>query len=88
MQQPGAFAQQFPAGLGGLGVARAAVEQQHVQRILDLAHAVGQGTWHQAQLACGGGKAAGLGNGLEHGQAVGSEHVAGAGHGALWIQKL
>ncbi len=88
MQQAHPLAQQLPAGLGGLGVARAAVEQQHVQRIFDLAHTVGQGTGHQAQLACSGGKAAGLGNGLEHGQAVGGEHVAGAGHGALWLQKL
>jgi hypothetical protein len=37
----------------------AAVEQQHIQCVLDLAHPVGDGAGHQAQLARGGGKAAG-----------------------------
>ena len=43
--------QQLGAGGGELGAARAAVEQQHVQRVFDLAHPVGQGAGHHAQLA-------------------------------------
>ncbi|MOA18685.1 hypothetical protein D3C78_1390200 [compost metagenome] len=86
LQQASPFAQQFHAGFGGLGLARAAVEQQHIQRIFHLPHAVGQGAGHQAQGTRGGGKAAGVGNHLQHGQAVGSQCIAGAGHGR-WGQR-
>ncbi len=63
------------------GLAGAAVEQQHVERVLDLAHPVAQRAGHQVEGAGGGGKAAGAGHGLEHGEGVGGQHVTGAGHG-------
>ena len=87
LQQARAFAQQLYPGLGGAGLAGAAVEQQHVQCVFDLAHAVGEGAGHQAQLPCGGGKAASLGNHLQHGQRFGGEDIAGVLHGgAMLIQ--
>jgi hypothetical protein len=70
------FAQQFRAGGRQARLARAAVEQQHVQRVLDLAHAVGQRAGHQAQLARGCGKAAGAGDGLQHRQGVRDQDIA------------
>jgi hypothetical protein len=85
LQQARALAQQFGARFGGACLARAAVEQQHVQRILDLAHAVGQGAGHQAELARCGGKAAGLGDHLQHGQAVGGQHIARVLHGGTMV---
>src|SRR6185312_134172 len=41
-QQARTLHQQFAAGRGEPGLARTAVEQQYVERVLDLAHAVGQ----------------------------------------------
>jgi hypothetical protein len=85
-QQAAAFVQQLLPGGGELGLARAAVEQQHVQRIFELAHAVGQRRRHAAQLARGGGKAAGAGDDVHHLQGVGGQGVAAQGavrHGGL-----
>ena len=70
LQQADALGQQGLARLGGLGLAGAAVEQQHIQRFFHLAHAVGQRTGHQVQLSRRSGKTASVGNGLQHGQAV------------------
>ena len=50
-QQPPAFVEQLVARGGELGLARAAVEQQHVERVFELAHAVGQRRGHLAELA-------------------------------------
>ncbi len=88
LQQTVGFLQQGLAGFGGLGLARAAVEQQHIQRLFHLAHAVGQGAGDQAQGARGGGKAAGVGDHLQHGQTVGGEHVAGLGHGSAGCKRF
>ena len=41
-QQAAAFVQQLFAGGGELGLARTAVEQQHVECVFELAHVVGQ----------------------------------------------
>jgi len=84
-QQARGFAQQLGAGLGQPGLARAAVVQQHVQRVLDLAHPVGQGAGHHAEFAGGGGKAAGLRDDLQHGQGVGRQNIAGALHLHLFL---
>ena len=81
LQQAPALVQQFLAGGGELGLARAAVEQQHVERVLELAHAVGQRRGHLAELARRGGKAAGAGDGVHHRQGFGGQHVAAVGHG-------
>ena len=76
-EQPAALAQQFGAGFGQLGLARTAVIQQHVQRLLNLAHPVAQGAGHHAQSTSGGGKTAGTGDGLQHGQGIWRERVSG-----------
>jgi hypothetical protein len=85
VQQVFAGTQQLGAGGRELGAARAAVEQQHVERVLDLAHAVGQRTGHHAQLARGGGHAAEPGHGFEQAQVLRREGGAlgGGGHGGL-----
>ena len=64
------------AGGGELRLARAAVEQQHVERVLELAHAVGQRRRHLAELARGRGEAAGARDGVHHRQRVGGQGVA------------
>ncbi len=79
-QQAPSLAQQFLAGGGEHGLARAAVEQQHVQRVLELAHAVGQRRRHLAQLARRGREAAGLGDRVHHHQGVGGQGVAAVRH--------
>ena len=70
-QQARAFAQQLAAGFGQARLARAAVEEQHVERFFDLAHAVGQRARHHAGGAGGSGEAAALGDALQHGERVG-----------------
>jgi hypothetical protein len=72
-QQAAALHQQLLAGGGELGLARAAVEQQHVERLFELAHAVGQRRRHLAQLTRRAGKAAGAGDGVHHHQGIGGE---------------
>ncbi len=62
---------------GELGLARRPVEQQHVQRLFHLPHPVTQGAGHHAHVAGGGGKAAMLGNDLQHGEGIGGQDVAG-----------
>ncbi len=79
LQQAAAFVQQLGAGGGELGLARTAVEQQHVQRVFELAHAVGQRRRHLAQLARGGGEAAGAGDGVHHLQRFGGQRLAAVG---------
>ena len=79
-QQARAFAQQLGSGFRWPGLARAAVKQQHVQRVFNLAHAVGEGAWYQAQASGGAGKTAGLGNGLQHCQGVWRQNIAGSLH--------
>jgi hypothetical protein len=81
LQQPTALVQEGPARVSELGVARAPVEEQHVQSVLELAHAVGQRRRHLAQLACGRGEAAGAGDGVHHDQGVGCEDEMAVGHG-------
>ena len=81
LQKAGTLAQQFNARLGGAGLAGAAVKQQHVQRVFDLANAVGECARHEPQLTCRGGKAASLGNHLQHGECIRGEDIAGVLHG-------
>ena len=50
LEQAPALVEQLLAGGGERGLARAAVEQQHVERVLELAHAVGEGRRHLAEL--------------------------------------
>ena len=76
-----ALVEQFLAGGGELRLARAAVEQQHVERVLELAHVVGQRRGHLAELARRGGEAAGARDGVHHREGFGREHVAAFGHG-------
>ena len=80
-EQSRTFAQQFGPRFGEPGLARAAVEQQHVEGVLHLAHPVGECAGHHVAGACRRGKAAGAGNGLQHGQRVGGENVACGRHG-------
>ena len=72
-QQMLAGAQQLGAGRRQAGAARAAVEQQHVERVLDLAHPVGQCAGHQAELARRRRHAAGAGDGLDQVEVLGRE---------------
>lgn len=58
LQQVAAFVQQRAAGGRQFGAVAAAVEQQHVQVVLQLAHHVGQCRRHLAQFVRGGGKTA------------------------------
>ena len=58
VQQAPALAQQLVAGGGEARLARAAIEQQHVERLLELAHAVGQRRGHLAEFARRRGEAA------------------------------
>jgi hypothetical protein len=81
VQEARRFAQQLGAGLGDAGLARAAVEQQHVERVLDLPNPVAQCARHEVERARRAGKAAGVGHGLQHGERVGGQYVSGAGHG-------
>ena len=81
VQEALGIAQQLPAGGGGPRLARAAVKQQHIQPVFELAHAVGQGAGHHAQRTRCGGKAAVLGNGLQHVQGVGAENTPRNLHG-------
>ena len=75
-QQTAAFNQQLLAGGGQHCLSRAAVEQQHVERVFQLSHAVSQRGRHFADLAGGGGKAAGSGDGVHHRQRVGGQNTA------------
>ena len=84
-QQTHALAQQLMACGGQLGLARRPVEQQHVQRLFHLPHPVTQGAGHHAHVAGGGGKAAMAGNGLQHGQGVRGQDIAGRRHGQGFI---
>jgi hypothetical protein len=84
VQQAGAFAQQLGACLGQHGLARAAVVEQNVQRILDLANSVSQGAGHHAHGARGGGKTARSCNGLQHGQGLGGQDIACILHGVAF----
>ena len=79
-QQAPALDQQLGAGGGHHGLARAAVEQQHVERLLELAHVVGQGRRHLAEFARCGGKAAAAGDGIDHRQRLGRQGIAAGGH--------
>ena len=80
LQQAPAFVQQLGAGGGELRLPRAAVEEQHIERFFELAHAVGQRRRHLAELARGGGKTAGAGDGVHHRQGVGGQDIAAVGH--------
>ena len=54
----------------------------HVERVLDLPHAVSDGAGHEPQFARGAGEAAGAGDCLQQGEGVGREDFAGSGHGS------
>jgi hypothetical protein len=68
--------EQLLAGGGELGLARTAVEQQHIERVFELAHAVGQRGRHLAQFARRRGKAAAARDGIDHPQRFGCQRVA------------
>ena len=89
LQQARALLQQLGAGACQLGLARAAVVQQHVQRVLDLAHAVGQCAGHHAHGAGGSGETASRFDGLQHGQRVRGQYIASSLHGgALQVENI
>ena len=69
-QQVAAFAQQLLTGFGELGPMPAAVEQLHVEILLELLHRVSDGGGHPVQLVGGSGEATFTGNGIEHQQGV------------------
>jgi hypothetical protein len=82
-QQPPPFGQQFLARGGELGLARTAVEKQHVERVFELAHVVGQCRGHLAEFARRGSKAAGAGDGVHHRQGFGGQDLESIGHGLV-----
>ena len=84
VEQAAAFVEQLAAGGGQRRLARAAVEQQHVERVLELAHVVGQRRRHLAELARRRGEAAAARDRVHHRQRVGRQDVArlGAGGGS------
>jgi hypothetical protein len=81
LQQQVTFTQQLSTCSGELGLAAAAVEEQHIERVFQLAHAVGQGRGYFAQLAGGGRKAARARDGGHHGQGFRGEGMAAWRHG-------
>ncbi len=85
LQQRLTCAQQFGAGGRELGAARAAVEQQHIERVFDLAHPVGQGAGHHAQLPCRRGHAAQAVHGFDQPQVFGREGGARCWFWTCWM---
>ncbi len=55
---------------------RALPSNQHIKRILDVTHVVGEGAGGQPQLLGGGRKAAGLGGHLQHGERIRVQDIA------------
>jgi len=95
LEQAAAFVEQFLACGGQRRLPRAAVEEEDVEGVLELADVVGEGGRDLAELARGGGEAAAAGNRVHHRQRLRGEDVArlGAGscvHGAfiLFERKL
>jgi hypothetical protein len=86
-QQAIAFTQQFLAGFGQLGLARGAVKQQHIQRRLQLPHAVSQSAGHQPEFARRCGHAAGAVDHGDHVQCAGGEGVAKITHWGFFSSK-
>ena len=80
LEQAPPFVEQFLAGSSQPGLARAPVEQQHIERVFELAHVVGQRRRHLAELACRRGEAAGAGDDIHHRQRFRGEDVAGCAH--------
>ncbi len=77
-QDARALGNQLAAGIGRGGFAGAAVKQQHVQRVFNLPHAVGQGAGHQAQGTRCARQRAMLGHAAQHVQRFGGEEVGRA----------
>ena len=73
LQQMAPFAQQLLSGLGQLGAVAAAVEDQHIQILLQLLHRVGERRRHAMQFLGRRGKAALAVDGLQHGQGIQSQ---------------
>jgi hypothetical protein len=69
-EQPPALAQQLAPGLGELGAVAAAVEQRHVEVVLELLHGIGDRRGHAVQLLGGGGEAALAVDGVQHQQRI------------------
>lgn len=77
VQQACPFPQKFPACRRQSGMACAAVEEQHVEGILNLPHPVGEGAGHHASSPGRRCKAAGFFDALQHGEGVRREHIPG-----------
>ena len=75
------FAQQFAAGLGQARLSRTTIEEQYVQRIFHLPHPISQGAGNHVGVPRRGGKAAGSGYGLQHGQCIRGQYIARSRHG-------
>ncbi|CFU05575.1 Uncharacterised protein [Bordetella pertussis] len=94
LQHVAAFGQQGLAGGREGGPMAAAVEQQHVQSVFQLADGVSDGRRHLAQFARRLGEAAMAGDGVDHDEQVGRDGLAGGrggawtGHGGLHSFKL
>ena len=80
-QHSARFAQQLGAGFGEARLPRAAIEQQHVERIFDLPYAVAERTRHQIERACGAGETAAADDGLEHRKGVRRQDITRCWHG-------
>ena len=80
LQDVAAFPQQRLAGRGEPCALPAAVEQQHVQPVLQLADGVGHGRGHLALFAGGLGEAAVARDGVHQGQQLGSDGLGERGH--------
>jgi hypothetical protein len=80
-EQARSLAQQLRTGGGRLCLPRAAVEQQDIECLLELADPIGDCAGRQAEVTRGRGETSCLRHGLQQGQRVGSEGVAGCRHG-------
>ena len=70
VEQHASLLEQEPAGRRGRGAASAAVEQQHVELVLQPPHRVGDGGRHPVEAPRRPGEAAAAGDGVEHEQRV------------------
>ena len=80
VEQAPTFAQQFLAGGSEAGLARAPVEEQHIERVFELADTVGERRRHLAQLARRRGETAGARDHIHHGQGIRGQDIAAGAH--------
>ena len=86
-QQATPFRQQFATGRCQHGAAAGAIEQQHVERVFQLTHAVAERRRHLAEHARRGGKAAGFIDGGDQADRFRGQRVVVVAHGALDVRR-